>query len=69
MPLPNLPRRLSSVDNIIASFKGKEDQIFDALRNKYDDPASPDYIPPQGRQRLGEGSGKNKQKSFFGIFS
>lgn len=41
----NLHEKISSVDNVLASFKNKEGELFEALRSKYDDPNSPNYIP------------------------
>jgi hypothetical protein len=47
----NLHDRISSVDNVLASFRRREDELFEALRQKYDDPSSPSYIPPSARTR------------------
>lgn len=71
-----LLEKITSVDNILANFKYREDLIFEALRKKYDDPDSADYIPPTRNGFVGKKAAPpadmdrdNKQKGFFGIFS
>lgn len=59
--------KISSVDNILSNFSGREDMIYEALRNKYDNSNSADYIHPKKHARV---IGKQSSKGFLGgLFS
>ena len=63
-----LTEKIASVDNILANFMGREDKIFEALRGKYDDPDSQDYI--QLKKTSGITHPKQSSKGFLGgLFS
>ena len=63
-----LTDKIASVDNIISNFDGREEMIFKALHDKYDDPSSPDYIRPNGHKTSGQP--RQNSKGFLGgLFS
>lgn len=64
--------RISYVDNALATFRGRENEMFEMLRDKYDAPESPDYVPPSARRsRTVPTSNANQQNVFrkpsFGV--
>jgi hypothetical protein len=42
--------RVPYVDNALATFRGRENEMFEMLRDKYDAPESPDYVPASARR-------------------
>jgi hypothetical protein len=65
----SLTDKIASVDNILTNFKGRDDMIYEALRNKYDDPQSADYIHPRKHIKKNV-LGKQSSKGFLGgLFS
>lgn len=61
--------KIASVDNILANFDGKEEAIFKALHDKYDDPNSPDYIRLVNNHKSGLGSRQGTKGFLGGFFS
>jgi hypothetical protein len=56
--------RIPYVDNALATFRGRENEMFEMLRDKYDAPESPDYVPASAR-RAPSSSTKTRDQNVY----